>query len=277
MAVSAGWLTLPRAPFEPDVNGGCKGRIETRASNRLRGFFISELMTHADDSARPAASSTTSSAARAASKAFAASVNHLIARESWAHERLVPYVGKTARLEMAPFALSLMVQPDGLLAGIDEAEASTFSVSLSVPAEAVPAFLQGGQAAVMKHVRIQGDAEFAATIARLAEHLRWEPEEDLARFVGDGPAHRIGNTVRTAVGQARRTGRNLLESVAEYLLDEQPQLVRSSALDTFNAELSKARDALARVEKRIERIEQKAEARGVTAPGAAASPRGTRK
>jgi ubiquinone biosynthesis protein UbiJ len=53
--------------------------------------------------------------------------------------------------------------------------------------------------------------------------------------------------------------------------------VRRSALDTFNAELSKARDALARVEKRIERIEQKAEAQGAAAPGAAVPPRGTRK
>lgn len=234
-------------------------------------------MTHADDFARPAVTSATQSAAKAASKAFAAAVNHLLARESWARDRLVPYVGKTARLEMTPFALSLMVQPDGLLAGIDAADSPTFDVSLAMPADAVPAFLQGGQAAVMKHVRIEGDAEFATTIAKLAEHLRWEPEEDLARFVGDGPAHRIGSTVRSAADQARRTGRNVLESVAEYLLDEQPQLVRRSALDTFNSELSAARDALARVEKRIERLEQKAEARGAGAPGAAASPRGTRK
>jgi ubiquinone biosynthesis protein UbiJ len=66
-------------------------------------------MTHADESARPAVSSATRSAAKAASKAFAAATNHLLARESWARERLVPYVGKTARLELAPFALSLMV------------------------------------------------------------------------------------------------------------------------------------------------------------------------
>jgi ubiquinone biosynthesis protein UbiJ len=178
---------------------------------------------------------------------------------------------------LSPFALLLMVQPDGLIAAIDKTEAPTVDVTLSVPTEAVPAFLQGGQAGVMKHVRIEGDAEFATTIAKLAEHLRWEPEEDLARVIGDAPAHRIGSTVRKVGEQARRSGRNLLESVAEYLLDEQPQLVRRSALDTFNAELSTARDALARVEKRIERLEQKAEARGASASGAAASARGTSK
>jgi len=232
-------------------------------------------MTHADDFAQPAVPSATQAAARTASKAFAAAVNHVLARESWARERLSPYAGKTACFVLAPFSLYLMVQPDGLIGAIDENQAS-FDVTLSVPPDAVPAFMQGGQAAVMKHVRIEGDAEFATTIAKLAEHLRWEPEEDLARVIGDGPAHRIGSTVRLVGDQARRSGRNLLESVAEYLLDEQPQLVRRSALDTFNAELSIARDALARVEKRIERLEQKAEARGASAPGAAPA-RGTSK
>jgi len=232
-------------------------------------------MTHADDFAQPAVPSATKAAARTASKAFAAAVNHVLARESWARERLSPYAGKTACFVLAPFSLYLMVLPDGLIGAIDENQAS-FDVTLSVPPDAVPAFMQGGQAAVMKHVRIEGDAEFATTIAKLAEHLRWEPEEDLARVIGDGPAHRIGSTVRLAGEQARRSGRNLLESVAEYLLDEQPQLVRRSALDTFNAELSIARDALARVEKRIERLEQKAEARGASAPGAAPA-RGTSK
>jgi len=232
-------------------------------------------MTHADESAQPAVPSATQAAARTASKAFAAAVNHVLAREPWARERLAPYAGKTACFVLAPFSLYLMVQPDGLIGAIDENQAA-FDVTLSVPPDAIPAFMQGGQAAVLKHVRIEGDAEFATTIAKLAEHLRWEPEEDLARVIGDGPAYRIGSTVRLVGEQARRSGRNLLESVAEYLLDEQPQLVRRSALDTFNAELSIARDALARVEKRIERLELKAEARGASAPGAASS-RGTSK
>jgi ubiquinone biosynthesis protein UbiJ len=211
-----------------------------------------------------------------AAKPFAAAVNHLLARESWARERLAPYAGKTARLSCPPVTLMLMVQPDGYLAAIEEREAQQFDVTVSVPADALPAFLQGGQAAVMKHVKIEGDAEFAAVIARLAEHLRWEPEEDLARLLGDAPASRLAALARSAGDHARRTGRNLLDSVAEYLLDENPQLVRRAALEDFNAELARARDALARVEKRVERLEQKVEARGADASGGAAMSRGTR-
>ncbi len=211
-----------------------------------------------------------------AAKPFAAAVNHLLARESWARERLTPYAGKTARLACPPVTLILLVQPDGYLSAVDESEAQVFDVTVAVPADAVPAFVQGGQAAVMKHVKIEGDAEFATAIAKLAEHLRWEPEEDLARLIGDGPAWRIATVARTVGDHALRTGRNLVESVAEYLLDENPQLVRRAALDDFNAELARARDALARVEKRVERLEQKVEARGADAPGGAATSRGTR-
>jgi len=211
-----------------------------------------------------------------AAKPFAAVVNHLLARESWARERLAPYAGKIARLSCPPVALILLVQPDGYLAAVDETDTHQFDVTVSVPSDALPAFVQGGQAAVMKHVKIDGDAEFATAIAKLAEHLRWEPEEDLARLIGDGPAWRVAALARSVGEHARRTGRNLVDSVAEYLLDENPQLVRRAALDEFNAELARTRDALARVEKRVERLEQKVEARGPQTPGGAATSRGTR-
>ncbi|OAJ62718.1 sterol-binding protein [Paraburkholderia ginsengiterrae] len=211
-----------------------------------------------------------------AAKPFAAAVNHLLARESWARERLAPYAGKTARLSCPPVVLALLVQPDGYLGVVAETEAHQFDVTISVPSDALPAFVQGGQAAVMKHVKIEGDAEFATVIAKLAEHLRWEPEEDLSRLIGDGPAWRVASVVRTVGEHVQRTGRNLLDTAAEYLLDENPQLVRRTALADFNVELARARDALARVEKRIERLEQKVEARSANAPDAAATSRGTR-
>ncbi|RDK00572.1 ubiquinone biosynthesis accessory factor UbiJ [Paraburkholderia lacunae] len=211
-----------------------------------------------------------------AAKPFAAAVNHLLARESWARERLAPYAGKTARLSCPPVVLMLVVQPDGYLSAIGATEAPQFDVTIAVPSDALPALVQGGQAAVMKHVKIEGDAEFATVIAKLAEHLRWEPEEDLAKLIGDGPAWRVASVVRSVGEHARRTGRNLLDTAAEYLLDENPQLVRRAALDDFNIELARARDALARVEKRLERLEQKVEARGAGASGGAATLRGTR-
>jgi ubiquinone biosynthesis protein UbiJ len=197
-----------------------------------------------------------------AAKPFAAAVNHLLAREAWARDRLAPYTGKTARFAFSSVSVTILVLPDGYVSAVDESEAKGADVFIAVPADALPAFVQGGQAAVMKHVKIEGDAEFATQLAKLAEHLRWEPEEDLAKLIGDAPAFRVAAIVRAAGEHAARAGRNLRDSVAEYLLDENPQLVRRTSLDAFNAELARARDALARVEKRVERLERQADPRG---------------
>jgi ubiquinone biosynthesis protein UbiJ len=196
-----------------------------------------------------------------AAKPFVAAVNHLLAREAWARDRLAPYAGKTARLAFSTIVLTVAVGSDGYLSAVAESDARSVDVSLAVGPDALPAFFQGGQAAVMKHVKIEGDAEFAAQLAKLAEHLRWEPEEDLAKLIGDAPAHRAAELVRTAGAHALRAGRSVRDSLTEYLLDERPHLVRRAALDGFNSELARARDALARVEKRIERLDQQALAR----------------
>jgi ubiquinone biosynthesis accessory factor UbiJ len=193
-----------------------------------------------------------------AAKPFTAVVNHLLARETWARERLMPYAGKTARVSVPPVALALAVQPDGYFAVIEgdgTVAPPVCDVSIALAEGSLAAFMRGGQAAVMKHVKIEGDAEFAAQLAKLAEHLRWDAEEDLARLIGDAPAYRAASLTRSVFGQAQRAGRNLLETVAEYWLDEDPQIVRRTSLGEFEADLHTARDALARLEKRVERLE----------------------
>jgi ubiquinone biosynthesis accessory factor UbiJ len=219
-----------------------------------------------------------------AAKPLIAAVNHLLAREGWAREKLAPYAGRRARVALPLGNLDVEVLPGGLLrvpapALADDASADAsgaaaaradvgtaapsgerrkpeFDVTMTVEAGAAPAFVSGGQGAAMKYVRIEGDAEFATALGYLAEHLRWEPEEDLAKFVGDAGAYRASTFARELAARARRTGRNLIESVAEYLLDEDPQLVRRGELETLVTDLTRARDSVARLEKRLERLER---------------------
>ena len=52
-------------------------------------------------------------------------------------------------------------------------------------------------------VRIEGDVQFAGEVNWLIEHVRWDAEEDLSRFIGDAPAHTIANIGR-GMAQALR-------------------------------------------------------------------------
>ena len=53
-------------------------------------------------------------------------------------------------------------------------------------------------------VRIVGDVQLAAEVNWLVDHVRWDIDEDLARIVGDAPAHMAGKLARQFV-QALRT------------------------------------------------------------------------
>ncbi|MCY0387322.1 sterol-binding protein [Robbsia sp. Bb-Pol-6] len=191
---------------------------------------------------------------------FHAAVNHLLEREPWARAQLEPYAGKRARLNAPPFFVVVRVTAAGLLeaapAPAGDLPPVPDDVTITVLPDAVAAVLRGGPAAAMKHVRIAGDAEFAAVLGQLAENLRWDPEEDLARWLGDAPAYRIARTARAVAGHAQRASRGLLESVAEYLLDENPQLVRHRMVEDFGREVAVLREDAERLEKRLDRLEQ---------------------
>jgi ubiquinone biosynthesis protein UbiJ len=74
-------------------------------------------------------------------------------------------------------------------------------------------------------MEIRGDAALAAEVGWLAENLRWDIEDDLARIVGDLPAHQLAKTARWMVDAARRlaaTGMGVARSTADGLASLRP-------------------------------------------------------
>ena len=52
-------------------------------------------------------------------------------------------------------------------------------------------------------MRIDGDVQFAGDIQWLADNLRWDVEDDLARLIGDVPAHTLANLAGSAAQALR--------------------------------------------------------------------------
>ena len=83
----------------------------------------------------------------------------------------------------------------------------------------------------------------------LSKQLRWDPEDALARVVGDIAALRLVGGARAAAGGARTAGLRLAENVSEYLSEESGMLASRPALEQWRldlAELNARADALAR-------------------------------
>ncbi|QAU33399.1 SCP2 sterol-binding domain-containing protein [Janthinobacterium sp. 17J80-10] len=182
-----------------------------------------------------------------------APVNHLLAQDAWARERLAAHAGKIARLDAGLLALDWQVTADGMFKAAESG--ATPHVVLRVKLADVPLILQNRERAV-SYVRIEGDADFANAISQLSESLKWEAEEDLGRVVGDVAAHRIVSTAKSALSGARARGQALQENIAEYFLEENPMLLRPHAVADFGREVGKLRDDIERLEKRVRKLDR---------------------
>lgn len=185
-----------------------------------------------------------------ANSAAIAALNRMLAREAWARAKLLPFAGRSARFDAAPFSLFLSITDDGTFgAAGDEAPAVTVAVALST----LPLALTDPPAA-MKDVRLEGDAEFAQALAFVLQNLRPEPEEELSRFVGDIAAQRIVGLVRLSASHWRDLAERMLDNTANYFVTEDPIVVPRTEVDAFNQDVDRLRDDVARLEKRIEML-----------------------
>ncbi len=139
-------------------------------------------------------------------------VNHVLASEPVAVQRLRLHAGKRICLQLRdvpalmswlPSALTATVTPAGLLEwqadGADQADLVA-TLDASNPAQTLASAVAGQR----PRVEVAGDAAFAADVSWLLDHLRWDVQDDLARLVGDGVALQL---VRggTAVADALRS------------------------------------------------------------------------
>jgi ubiquinone biosynthesis protein UbiJ len=181
-----------------------------------------------------------------------AGLNHLLAQQPWAAERLRTFAGQSAEFRCPPFPdLRLKILDTGLLDRADEEMASTLVVKLK---PGTLPFLFARDEAALKEVEIQGSADLASTVQYLFRHLVWDLEEDLSRFFGDVVAHRLVSQGRAFAGWQREAATRLAENLVEYWTEEQPLLARPADVEKFCRDVDTLRDDAARLEKRIERL-----------------------
>ena len=186
-----------------------------------------------------------------------AAINHLLAQEAWARDALVLHAGKAACIDAGSITVRMQVMRDGMLAvaGLDQPANVTIRMKLSD----LPLIFQHRERA-FSYVTIEGDAEFANTISQLSKGLRWEAEHDLEKVLGPMLATRLVAGAKDAVAFVRTGQQKLAENVAEYFLDEQPMLIRPATLQEYSSGVTRVRDDVERLAKRLARLEKAAAA-----------------
>lgn len=185
------------------------------------------------------------------SSSVCTAINHLLAREAWARNALARHTGKIAHFDTGVATVCLKVAADGMLQAVGADEAANVTIRMKLAD--LPLIAQNRERA-FSYVQVEGDADFANTISSLSQSMQWEAEEDLSKLIGDIAATRVVAGVKSAVETAKSTQRKLAENVAEYLLEENPMLVRPQTVADFSSDVVKLRDDVERLSKRIEKL-----------------------
>jgi len=149
-------------------------------------------------------------------------INHVLAGEQVATERLRPHAGRSLALTLPgwprllppPPSLAWRITPAGLLdwcgnQGVDAPDLAV-RIDASNPALLVVRAL-GGE---VPPVQIDGDAQLAGDVNWLLQNVRWDVAADLERLFGPVVAqqvHQVGRTIAAGMRSAIRTATELAE------------------------------------------------------------------
>jgi len=179
-------------------------------------------------------------------------VNHLLAGEDWARDRLQAFAGQSARLEFGALALPLSISSGGLFvaAGRDVPA----DVTITLPADA-PLRALTDRPSLFTAARLAGSAELAETLGFIFRNLRWDVEADLAPLTGDIAAHRLVAGGKQLLRWHQQQAFNLAANFAEYFTEENPSIACQRDVAEFCAEVASLPGEVARLEARIAALE----------------------
>ena len=141
-------------------------------------------------------------------------LNHVLMQEKAAMERLVRQKGRIARVQWRNFHMALVITHAGLLNLAPEGSQPDLQLEITDtnPLALAQTALRGDKPSI----RIEGDVQLAADMNWLVDNVEWDVEEDLARIIGDAPAHMLGSVARKIAGGLRQfVGSRIGASTAE--------------------------------------------------------------
>jgi ubiquinone biosynthesis accessory factor UbiJ len=205
-----------------------------------------------------------------AGRALEAALNRAVALDPDTRDALQALDGRSVVLALdsaeAPLALRLLVDGEKLRVGPvdpeqspDLAVRSTLGGMLSFGMQSLLPRMLGkrdddGDAVPVGRMRIEGDADLARRLQRLAERFDPDWQQPFTAVFGDVLGVQIANGVAAALRQARVGGQKFAETAAEYLTEESRDVVPRAELNAFYDDVDTLRDDTERLAARVARL-----------------------
>jgi ubiquinone biosynthesis protein UbiJ len=161
--------------------------------------------------------------------------------------------GQAITLHLLPFQLTfqLIFAPHEVVVVRGEQQLANASIA-GTPAQLLQAACDKNRRA--HDLILEGDATLISATLDLfaASQIDWE--EQMARFVGDIPAHYAGQLIKTLRQAAHAVDRSISTNVSEYLQEEAQLFPNREEVNEFLTEVDALRAAVDRLEARINQL-----------------------
>jgi ubiquinone biosynthesis protein UbiJ len=185
-------------------------------------------------------------------------LNRLIADSTAARAHLARLAGTSFAVHVEGLGLTAVLHSDGVSLRVDAEAAAATATLRATPLDLVKlARAEGASAVKRTQASLTGDLQVAERYAELLKLARPDLEGEAAKWLGDVPAHALGNAVRDATAWLARARAALRMNTAEYLQEESRAVPAPLEAQAFYADVEKLRDDVERAAARLSLLERR--------------------
>jgi ubiquinone biosynthesis protein UbiJ len=193
-----------------------------------------------------------------AGRTLEAALNRALALDPDARDGLRALDGRRIALHVAApkLALQVTVAGDRLQVGpVEDSSEADLAVRSTLGALlAQLPFFRNDAAPPVGKLRIEGDADLARRLQRLAERFDPDWQQPFASVFGDVLGVQIANALRAGFRHARDAGGAFAANAVEYVTEESRDVVGRDELNAFHDDVDALRDDVERVAARVARL-----------------------
>jgi len=152
----------------------------------------------------------------------------------------------------------LLPTDDGVtLKGVHEGKVDT--AVTGTPADFVELFAadDAGAALINGNITLTGDSKLMLSLQAILHRLELDWEGELARLVGDVPAHELGRLIRGGLRAGRGVADSLLRQLEEFVHEEGRLLPPRAELEDFYQDVQDLALRVDRLAARVERLQRR--------------------
>ena len=191
-------------------------------------------------------------------KLLEAELNRWVSESTAARERLAALTGTSFAVHVEGLSMTAVLHADGARLRLDRDATDATATLRASPLDLLKLVRAEGVSGVKRtQATLSGDLEVAERYSQLLKLARPDLEEEIAKWVGDIPAHALGEGVRDLRAWLKRAVGALRMNTAEYLQEESRVMPAPLEAQAFFSDVERLRDDVERAAARLNRLERR--------------------